>query len=214
MDPDQVSQARVYDYLLGGRNNFAVDQAAAEAIIALNPDAPLVARANRAFLRRAVRYLVGRGSGSSLTSAPGCRRRTTFTRSRSNARRMPASSTFDLDAGLAQRQQGRLLPARLDVEGVAGAVGYRLRRPVPATCSAVSSMMVPTSSIGPAQTGHRRQPSGSDTTHLPCAGGGQMGCTRPPPSRCTAASINAAAGCRRWLPGRAYRRAIRASSTC
>jgi len=61
MDPEQVSQARVYDYLLGGRNNFAVDQTAAEAIIALNPDAPLVARANRAFLRRAVRYLVGRG---------------------------------------------------------------------------------------------------------------------------------------------------------
>ncbi|MGN9912684.1 SAM-dependent methyltransferase [Phytohabitans sp. LJ34] len=61
MDPEQVSQARIYDYLLGGRNSFAVDQAAAEAIIAQNPDAPLVARANRAFLRRAVQYLVGRG---------------------------------------------------------------------------------------------------------------------------------------------------------
>ena len=51
----------MYDYYLGGSHNFAVDRAAAQQVIALAPDAPLMAQANRAFLRRAVRYLVARG---------------------------------------------------------------------------------------------------------------------------------------------------------
>jgi len=49
--------ARVYDYLLGGKENYAADRAAAEQIIKLTPDAVPAARANRAFLSRAVRYL-------------------------------------------------------------------------------------------------------------------------------------------------------------
>ena len=53
--------ARMYDYLLGGYNNFEVDRVAARMMIEINPDAPLVMRANRAFLRRAVEFLVGRG---------------------------------------------------------------------------------------------------------------------------------------------------------
>jgi O-methyltransferase involved in polyketide biosynthesis len=51
--------ARVYDYLLGGKENYAADRAAAEQVIKLTPDAVPAARANRAFLRRAVRYLAG-----------------------------------------------------------------------------------------------------------------------------------------------------------
>jgi SAM-dependent methyltransferase len=49
--------ARIYDFMLGGKDNFASDQAAAEQMIEANPAAPLTARANRAFLGRAVRYL-------------------------------------------------------------------------------------------------------------------------------------------------------------
>jgi hypothetical protein len=49
--------ARVYDYLLGGKDNFAADRAAAEAIIEVSPVVFACVRANRAFLRRAVRYL-------------------------------------------------------------------------------------------------------------------------------------------------------------
>jgi hypothetical protein len=49
--------ARIYDYMLGGKDNFAADRAAAEQMIAANPAAPLTARANRAFLGRAVRFL-------------------------------------------------------------------------------------------------------------------------------------------------------------
>ena len=50
--------ARVYDYWLGGKDNFAVDRIAAERVIAAHPDIVRSARGNRAFLGRAVRYLV------------------------------------------------------------------------------------------------------------------------------------------------------------
>jgi S-adenosyl methyltransferase len=50
--------ARVYDYWLGGKDNFAVDRIAAERVIAAYPDIVRSARGNRAFLGRAVRYLV------------------------------------------------------------------------------------------------------------------------------------------------------------
>jgi SAM-dependent methyltransferase len=53
------SPARMYDYYLGGHHNFPVDRQAAEAVIAGFPDMPRVAQANRAFLRRAVRFLIG-----------------------------------------------------------------------------------------------------------------------------------------------------------
>jgi len=51
--------ARVYDYWLGGKDNFAADRELGDAIIAALPSTRLGARANRAFLGRAVRYLAG-----------------------------------------------------------------------------------------------------------------------------------------------------------
>ena len=51
--------ARVYDYLLGGKENYEADREAAEEIIAFGPSVLPTVRANRAFLRRAVQYLVG-----------------------------------------------------------------------------------------------------------------------------------------------------------
>jgi SAM-dependent methyltransferase len=53
--------ARIYDYNLGGAHNFAVDRAVAEQMNSAMPDLPLVQRANRAFLRRAVTMLVSAG---------------------------------------------------------------------------------------------------------------------------------------------------------
>ena len=50
--------ARVYDYWLGGKDNFAADRAAAEQVIATMPDVLVSVRAQRAFLGRAVHYLV------------------------------------------------------------------------------------------------------------------------------------------------------------
>lgn len=49
--------ARVYNYWLGGTDNFSADRAAAEAAIAANPGIVADALANRSFLARAVRYL-------------------------------------------------------------------------------------------------------------------------------------------------------------
>ncbi|WP_173085050.1 SAM-dependent methyltransferase [Phytohabitans rumicis] len=60
-DTTRASSARVYDYLLGGTHNFAADQEVGEQVIALQPLAPLIAKANRAWLGRAVRYLAERG---------------------------------------------------------------------------------------------------------------------------------------------------------
>ena len=53
--------SRVYDYALGGVHNFAVDREFWHRAEAIFPDAGLVARANRAFLGRAVRWLVDAG---------------------------------------------------------------------------------------------------------------------------------------------------------
>ena len=59
LQTDQPHPARVYDYLLGGKDNFAADRAAAEAGLRANPNSRIPPRANRAFLGRAVRYLAG-----------------------------------------------------------------------------------------------------------------------------------------------------------
>ena len=51
--------ARVYNYLLGGKDNFRADREVGDGLIAAIPSAPVQARENRAFLGRAVRYLAG-----------------------------------------------------------------------------------------------------------------------------------------------------------
>jgi SAM-dependent methyltransferase len=57
IDTGKANIARVYDYWLGGSNNFRADQDAARAMIAIEPNIRGIARANRAFLGRAVRFL-------------------------------------------------------------------------------------------------------------------------------------------------------------
>jgi hypothetical protein len=57
IDPRLPHSARVYDYWLGGKDNFAADRDAAEEAIATNPGIVADVRANRAFLTRSVRYL-------------------------------------------------------------------------------------------------------------------------------------------------------------
>jgi hypothetical protein len=56
-----ATAARIYDYCLGGIHNFPADQEVARKLIAQFPFIPAVARANRAFLGRAVRHLAGAG---------------------------------------------------------------------------------------------------------------------------------------------------------
>ena len=61
IDIDRPSAARVYDYYLGGSSNFAVDRELAHRVATAIPWINEVARDNRAFLRRAVRYCIGAG---------------------------------------------------------------------------------------------------------------------------------------------------------
>jgi hypothetical protein len=58
-DTSVAHQARMYDFLLGGKDNYAADRAAVEAGLKFFPDMEFTARANRAFLGRAIRYLAG-----------------------------------------------------------------------------------------------------------------------------------------------------------
>ena len=57
IDISRPNVARIYDYLLGGKDNFAVDREAAKQLLAVTPDMAGVVRDNRSFLGRVVRYL-------------------------------------------------------------------------------------------------------------------------------------------------------------
>ncbi len=58
---DKPSAARMYDYLLGGSHNFAVDREFLEKLLAIQPNAKRWAIMNRAFMRRAVLFMLEQG---------------------------------------------------------------------------------------------------------------------------------------------------------
>src|SRR5690606_28588858 len=57
LDTTVAHSARLWNYLLGGKDHFAIDRAAGDKLLALLPEFAASARASRAFLRRAVRHL-------------------------------------------------------------------------------------------------------------------------------------------------------------
>ncbi|HEY5989688.1 MAG TPA: SAM-dependent methyltransferase [Streptosporangiaceae bacterium] len=59
IDTSKPHPARLYDFYLGGKDNYAADRAAAKEVLRVAPEVRVMARENRAFLRRAVRFLVG-----------------------------------------------------------------------------------------------------------------------------------------------------------
>ena len=59
VDSEKPSTARIYDYYLGGTDNYRVDREAAERLIATVPESIAAVRSNRDFLVRAVRFLAG-----------------------------------------------------------------------------------------------------------------------------------------------------------
>ena len=61
VDTKRANPARVYDYWLGGTHNFLADQDLGRSIAAVEPNVRVIARANRAFLGRAVRFLAAAG---------------------------------------------------------------------------------------------------------------------------------------------------------
>jgi O-methyltransferase involved in polyketide biosynthesis len=60
-DPTKPNIARVWDYWLGGKDNFAADRELAEKMLAVHPVSAQMARENRQFLGRAVGYVTARG---------------------------------------------------------------------------------------------------------------------------------------------------------
>jgi hypothetical protein len=76
LDTDAPNVARVYDFLLGGKDHFRADRAAAELLLRANPYLRDTCREQRAFLRRAVRTLAAEGVqqfvdvGTGLPTAP------------------------------------------------------------------------------------------------------------------------------------------------
>jgi hypothetical protein len=61
VDPNVPSAARMYDFLLGGSHNFAQDREKVAGLLAAQPNAGHIARTNRAFLRRATRFMIEQG---------------------------------------------------------------------------------------------------------------------------------------------------------
>ncbi len=57
IDPSTPTFARVYDYFLGGKDNFAADREVADMVMQLVPEAPVVAQGNRVAIGRAVTYM-------------------------------------------------------------------------------------------------------------------------------------------------------------
>jgi len=71
IDIERPAAARMYDYYLGGSHNFAADRALAEQYMRVWPDMPHIARANRAFLHRAVTFLSSEGIDQFLDLGSG-----------------------------------------------------------------------------------------------------------------------------------------------
>jgi len=92
-DPRTPSIARVYDYLLGGKDNFAADRAVAERLLAVYPPIIETVPESRRFVARAVTWVADRTSASSSTLAPGCRPPRTRMRPRRRSARRPQSPT-------------------------------------------------------------------------------------------------------------------------
>ncbi|MFF5338280.1 SAM-dependent methyltransferase [Streptomyces sp. NPDC013181] len=61
IDTGRPHPARIYDYLLGGKDNYRVDQQAGDRLVAASSQERAAAHANRTFLERAVRHVVGTG---------------------------------------------------------------------------------------------------------------------------------------------------------
>lgn len=61
IDLEKASAARIYDFFLGGSHNFEVDREAGRRAVAILPDLPKIAQANRAFIRDAVRRAAASG---------------------------------------------------------------------------------------------------------------------------------------------------------
>jgi hypothetical protein len=71
IDITKPNVARVYDYFVGGKDNFSVDRAWAQKVIQVAPKAPKSVQQNREFLRRVVRHMAQAGIDQFLDLGSG-----------------------------------------------------------------------------------------------------------------------------------------------
>lgn len=71
LDTSVPNVARMNNYFLGGKDNFAADRQAAEEVLAIAPEIRTIAKESQAFLGRAVRHLIEQGITQFLAIAPG-----------------------------------------------------------------------------------------------------------------------------------------------
>ena len=72
LNMDRPHPARVYDYFLHGKDNFAVDRQAAEHLLEAFPGFRTAALSNRMWMHRAARYAAEQGMSSTRTTIPSC----------------------------------------------------------------------------------------------------------------------------------------------
>ena len=70
IDVSRPHEARVYDYILGGKNNYEADRQVGDNLLKAVPWMPVGAKHNRAFLRRAVQFVAGQGIDQFLDIGP------------------------------------------------------------------------------------------------------------------------------------------------
>ncbi|MEU7325056.1 SAM-dependent methyltransferase [Streptomyces griseoviridis] len=76
IDTSRPHPARMYDWYLGGKDNYPVDEAMGRQMLTLDPRVPVMARVNRAFMQRATRWLAHQGVrqfldvGTGIPTAP------------------------------------------------------------------------------------------------------------------------------------------------
>ncbi|MFJ6850730.1 SAM-dependent methyltransferase [Streptomyces sp. NPDC091271] len=61
IDTSRPHPARMYDWFLGGKDNYPVDEAMGRQMLAVEPSVPVMAKVNRAFMHRATRWLTEQG---------------------------------------------------------------------------------------------------------------------------------------------------------
>jgi O-methyltransferase involved in polyketide biosynthesis len=109
-DPSTPSIARVYDYFLGGRDNFAADRELAQRLIEIFPPIPATVRENKQFLSRTVTWMAGEGIGQFIDV--GCGLPTTPSTHSSARVRNPGARVAYVDTDPIVLSHLRGLPAR------------------------------------------------------------------------------------------------------
>ncbi|MEV0169837.1 SAM-dependent methyltransferase [Streptomyces sp. NPDC050803] len=71
IDTNKPHSARMYDWYLGGKDNYPADRAMAQQLVDLDPRVPVMARVNRAFMHRSTRWLAHQGVDQFLDIGTG-----------------------------------------------------------------------------------------------------------------------------------------------